>query len=183
MRLVVAEKGLLCNVERVDVQALPASVTAVSPHGELPVMLDRDLSLHGAGVIFDYLDERYPHPPFLPADPVSRARTRLAARRIEMDWYALLPAAGDTGAVIEQKGLALASALAESDDVFAAKPYFLGDSYSLLDTMVAPLLWRLAHYGIVLPENATGVEDYARRMLARPGFRASLDFRNQEKAE
>lgn len=155
----------------------------LSPHGELPVMVDRDLSLHGVDVIFGYLDERYPHPPLLPADPVGRARSRLAARRIELDWYALLPDDSDSKTEVKRKGRELATALAASDDVFSAMPCFLSDSYSLLDTMVAPLLWRLAHYGIVLPDSARGVEDYARRMFARPGFRASLDFRNQEKDE
>ena len=180
MRLVLAEKGLEPRVERVDPATLPASLLELSPSGELPVLVDRGLALYGLQVIVDYIDERYPHPPFLPMDPVSRARTRLAAHRIERDWYTLLPRASEAEAVRRERGGRLGAALAEADEVFGVMPYFLGESYSVLDTMLAPLLWRLPHYGIVLPETATSVADYARRMFARPAFRASLGPREKE---
>ena len=180
VRLMLAEKGIATRVERVDPAALPEAVGEASPGGELPVMVDRDLALHGVQVIVDYIDERYPHPPFLPMDPVSRARTRLAAHRIERDWYALLPEAGASAAVRRAAGARLGAALAEADEVFGAMPFFLSRSYSVLDTLLAPLLWRLPHYGIVLPETATSVAAYARRMFARPAFRASLGPRENE---
>ena len=66
--------------------------------------------------------------------------------------------------------------------MFAALPFFLSPSFSVLDAMLAPLLWRLPHYGIVLPETATSVAAYARRMFARPAFRASLGTREHEMA-
>jgi len=174
VRLVLAEKGLQTHVDAVDRSAPPAAVLAASPGGELPVLVDRDLAIHGVDVITDYIDERYPHPPFLPMDPVSRARTRLAAYRIRQDWYRLIPGDEARRAARHGSGGELGTALVEADDVFGAMPYFLSESYSVLDAMLAPLLWRLPHYGIVLPETATSVTAYARRMFARPAFRASL---------
>ena len=178
----LAEKGLEVRIEPVDPASLPASVSAVSPNGELPVMVDRDLALHGADVIVDYLDERYPHPPFMPMDPVSRARTRLAAHRIERDWIALVPDERDKPAVRRANAERLGHALAVADEVFGAMPFFLGQSFSVLDAMLVPLLWRLPHYGIVLPETATSIAGYAGRMFARPAFRASLGPRENEMA-
>ena len=182
VRLVLAEKGLSASVEPVDTAAFPEALLALSPNRELPVMVDRELALHGVGVIIEYVDERYPHPPLMPMDPLSRARVRLAAHRIDKDWYALLPEEGETPAARRASAERLAAALAEADEVFGAMPFFLGDAYSILDTMLAPLLWRLPHYGIVLPETATAVAAYARRMFARPAFQASLGSREKEMA-
>ena len=50
-------------------------------------MVDRDLVLYNARVLIEYLDERFPHPPLMPVDPVSRAKSRLALFRIESDWF------------------------------------------------------------------------------------------------
>ena len=176
VRLTLAEKGLAVETEYVDPDAPPEAVLQASPRGELPVLLDRDLALHGALVIVDYVDERYPHPPLLPMDPVSRARSRLALHRIETEWYAALPEPrGAAGARSDVAPVAdLAASLGDADEVFGAMPFFLGESYSVLDAALAPLLWRLPHYGIVLPETAGSVADYARRMFARAAFRASL---------
>lgn len=183
----VAEKGLTATVRRVEEGALPTEVAEISPSGELPVMIDRDLRLHGAGVIVDYLDERYPHPPFMPMDPVSRAQCRQAAHRIQQDWYPLAPRLGDSAAATRQRAEQLSQALAAANPVFAAKPYFLSDSYSVLDAMLAPLLWRLAQYGIVMGEQVgahpAALVDYTRRMHARPAFRASLELMSNENGE
>ena len=182
VRLVLAEKGLQASVESIDPEAQPPSLETLGAGGELPVIVDRDLALHGVNGIVDYLDERYPHPPFMPMDPVSRARTRLALHRVERDWYPLAPRPADSAPVRAGKAGRLGEALAASDEVFAAMPFFLSDAWSVLDAAVVPLLWRLPHYGIVLPETATAVAGYARRMFARPAFRASLSSREREMA-
>ena len=187
IRLILAEKGLHTAVESVDPNAPPPDLARHGAGGELPLLVDRELALHGVGVIADYLDERYPHPPFMPMDPVSRARTRLALHRIERDWYALVPeegrARGGGEAATGTRAARLGAALAAADEVFAAMPFFLSASWSVLDSAVVPLLWRLPHYGIVLPETAGAVAAYARRMFARPAFRASLSARERELAQ
>ena len=78
VRFVLAEKGI--NVEIVEVDNDPsaaADLAELNPYNETPTLVDRDLLLHDAGVINEYLDERYPHPPLMPVDPVSRAKLRL----------------------------------------------------------------------------------------------------------
>jgi stringent starvation protein A len=52
--------------------------------------------------------------------------------------------------------------------------YMLGDEFSMLDVAVAPLLWRLDHYGIELPKNAAPIQKYAERIFSRPAYIEAL---------
>ena len=67
----------------------PDDLLDLNPDHSLPTLVDRDLVLYDSRVIIEYLDERFPHPPLMPVDPVSRAQFRLALHRIERDWYGL----------------------------------------------------------------------------------------------
>ncbi len=183
MRLVLAEKDITAEVVTVASDEQPdQELLQINPQGTVPTLVDRELVLYDARVINDYLDERYPHPPFMPVDPVSRARTRLALHRIESDWFALLPEAASASQTEPKAGALLAESIADANDVFAALPFFFSEDYSILDATLAPLLWRLPSYGIVLPESATAVKDYAQRMFSRPGFEASLSEAERDMA-
>jgi len=165
VRLVMAEKDINADIVDVDAHRLPDDLLLVNPTGSLPTLIDRDLALYDAKVVNEYLDERYPHPPFLPIDPVSRARTRLALHRIEADWFALIPALSGQDDQAQRKAAGqLTDSLTASASVFEAMPFFLSDDYSILDATLAPLLWRLPQYGIVLSSAAEPVSTYAERM-------------------
>lgn len=170
----LGEKDITSEVVSIAEGQVDEELLQVNPSGSCPTLVDRDLALYDTRVVLDYLDERYPHPPFMPIDPVSRARTRLALYRIEADWYSLLPCFPHQARTVEEGRKALTEALVASNDVFAAMPYFFGEEYSILDATLAPLLWRLPAYGIVLPKSASAVTNYAKRMFARTGFQASL---------
>lgn len=180
VRLVLAEKDLGADIRTIAPGKPDDEFLQINPLGLLPTMVDRDLLLYDARVIIDYLDERYPHPPMMPTDPISRARTRLALSRIHADWYSLRPDAGQSTLAPEAAAAQLAESLTAASDVFAAMPYFFSEEYSILDATLAPLLWRLPAYGILLPEAAAPVTQYARRMFARPGFQASLSVAERE---
>jgi len=174
VRLVLSEKDISAEIVSVADGEVNEELVQLNPRGTCPTLVDRDLALYDARVIIDYLDERYPHPPFMPIDPVSRARTRLALYRIEADWYSLLPVAPFQSQPESEAKKALTESLVAANEVFAALPFFFGEEYSILDATLAPMLWRLPAYGIVLPEAASAVSQYAQRMFARPGFTASL---------
>ncbi|MEM8547931.1 MAG: glutathione S-transferase C-terminal domain-containing protein, partial [Pseudomonadota bacterium] len=117
----------------------------LNPYHTVPTRVDRDLVLYDSRVIIEYLDERFPHPPLMPVDPVTRAQFRLALFRIENDWYKLaeqIEEAAEKKQSTRARKMLKESVLA-SADVFAAKPFFLGDEFSLVDASIAPLLWRL----------------------------------------
>ena len=175
VRMVLAEKGITVEIETIEPDNPPEDLIDLNPYQSVPTLIDRELVLYDPRVIMEYLDERFPHPPLMPVDPVSRARSRLALYRIEKDWYSLLmDLESKTGKVADSARKTLCDSLASSAEVFGIKPYFLSDDYTLVDASIAPILWRLEHYGIELPPQAKAVMEYAQRVFDRESFRDSL---------
>ncbi len=180
-RLVLAEKSINIDIVNVDGPDLPEDLMDLNPYHSVPTLVDRDLVLYDSRVIIEYLDERFPHPPLMPVDPVTRAQFRLALYRIETDWYQL---AEEIAAVEDKKQAArprkmLKESILASAEVFAAKDYFLSDEFSLVDASIAPVLWRLPHYGVDL-EGDMAIGKYMDRIFARPSFQESLTELEQE---
>ncbi|MEX0607218.1 MAG: glutathione S-transferase N-terminal domain-containing protein [Halofilum sp. (in: g-proteobacteria)] len=174
-RVVLAEKDIQTAIEYVDPDNPPEDLRDLNPYSSLPTLVDRDLVLYDSRVIIEYLDERFPHPPMMPVDPVSRAHTRLALYRIETDWYRLVPDIEGRDRSRRDKARAeLRESVIAASDVFAARPYFLSDEFTMVDASIAPILWRLPQWKITLPNDAAAVEAYAERLFAREGFRRSL---------
>jgi RNA polymerase-associated protein len=174
-RIVLAEKDIAHESIIVDPRNLPEDLIDLNPYSSLPTLVDRDLVLYNSRVIMEYLEERFPHPPLMPVGPVARAQTRLALFRVENDWYPLaeiIETKGEKAAVKARKELM--ESISASADVFSAMPYFLSEEFSLVDASIAPLLWRLPHYGIELPKAAKAVLTYADRLFDREGFKLSL---------
>jgi len=181
-RLVIAEKGLPIEIIDVEEGKLPEDLLDLNPYNSVPTLVDRDLVLYDSRVIIDYLDERYPYPPLMPVDPVSRAQFRLALFRIERDWYSLaahIVDPGDRKLGVKARSI-LRDGILATADVFKAKPYFLSDEFSLVDATIAPILWRLHSWGIELPVQAQPVIRYANLVFARPAFRRSLSEAEQD---
>lgn len=181
VRMVLAEKGIAVDVVEVNAKSLPDQVMEVNPYGTVPTLVDRDLRLYESRIIMEYLDERFPHPPLLPVDPVSRANSRLFMYRIDQDWYSLLGPAFNGSA--EEKTRArklLRDSLISSAPIFAAHPFFMSDELSLVDCCVAPLMWRLPALGIELPDQAKAVRNYMKRIFAWEAFRTSLTEAERE---
>jgi RNA polymerase-associated protein len=180
VRMVLAEKGITVEIVNIDPGNLPEDLIDLNPYQSVPTLIDRELVLYDPQVIMEYLDERFPHPPLMPVDPVSRARSRLALYRIEKDWYSLLAEfdKGEKAAAKARK--TLRDSLAASAEVFSAKPFFLSDEFSLVDASIAPILWRLDHYRIELPAQAKPVLQYGDRLFKRDSFKASLTEAEKE---
>jgi RNA polymerase-associated protein len=161
---------------------LPEDLMDLNPYHTVPTLVDRDLTLYDSRVIIEYLDERFPHPPLMPVDPVMRAQFRLALFRIETDWYSLAEEAesnGDGKLGGTSKKL-LRESILQSTELFGARPYFLSEEFSLVDASIAPILWRLPVYGIDLGNQAEPIDDYMKRVFARRSFQQSLTELEQE---
>jgi RNA polymerase-associated protein len=182
-RIVLAEKGLVIDITDVDAASPPEDLLDINPYHSVPTLVDRDLVLYDSRVICEYLDERFPHPPLMPVDPVSRAQFRLALYRIERDWLPLagqLPLTTDRKQAAQQRKV-LQEGLLSSAEVFAAKRFFLSDEFSLVDATLAPLLWRLPALGIELAgSGAAPIRRYMDFNFARPSFQESLTERERE---
>jgi len=180
-RIVLSEKGITFETSAVEAGSLPEDLLDINPYHSVPTLVDRELVLYNSQVIVEYLDERFPHPPLMPVDPVSRAKTRLAMHRIDADWYSQVNEleSGDSKRIAKARKI-LSDSLAASAEVFSFKPYFLSDDFTLVDCAIAPMLWRLEQYGIELPVQAKAIHEYAERVFERESFQASLTEQEKE---
>lgn len=180
-RIVLAEKDITFESIEVDVDSLPEDLSELNPYNTVPTLIDRDLVLYDSRVIVEYLDERFPHPPLMPVDPVSRAKTRLALHRVEKDWYPLMHDILHKGEkTVAKSRKILRESIVSSNELFRVLPFFLSEEYSLVDATIAPLLWRLPALGIELPAEAKSVNDYAQRIFNREAFQLSLTEAEKE---
>lgn len=180
-RMALAEKNITTEIVYVDKDNLPEDVIDLNPYRTVPVLADRDLVLYNDIIIMEYLDERYPHPPLMPVDPVSRARTRMMLYRIDRDWFSLLDDICDGGE--EKAGKArsiIRDGLTVLAPIFAKKPFFMSDEITLSDCCLATLLWRLPALNIELPPQAKPVQKYAERLFARESFQSSITNTERE---
>jgi stringent starvation protein A len=181
-RLVLAEKNISMDLVSVEEGRFPEDLVDINPYHSLPTLAERDLVLYDSRVIIEYLDERFPHPPLMPVDPVSRAQFRLALYRIERDWYVLADEIlkstdrKQAGRLRKQ----LEESIVGSADVFGAKRFFLSDDFSLVDCSIAPILWRLPVFGIELKGNVQPIRRYMDLVFSRRSFRDSLSDAEQE---
>jgi len=170
-RIVLFEKGMDFQVIDVDLANKPEDLAIINPHNTVPVLVERDLVLEQANIINEYIDERFPHPQLMPADPVMRARARLFLHNFEEQLFAHIPAieSGNQKAA-DAARVAIRDNLTQIVPLFAKQEYILGDEFSMLDVALAPLLWRLGHYGIDLPKQAAPLLKYAERIFSRPAY-------------
>ncbi len=175
-RIVLAEKSIDLEIVSVAAGSLPEDLLDLNPYHSLPTLVDRDLVLYDSRVIIEYLDERFPHPPLMPVDPVTRAQFRLALYRIERDWYSLVEQIerGEDRRQLPKLRKILLDTIVQGVELFQLKPFFLADEFSLVDATLAPVLWRLPHYQIELPPKAQPIVKYAHRIFARPAFARAL---------
>ena len=174
-RIVLYEKDVECQVVDVDVKKKPRELGELNPYNTVPTMIDRDLVLYDSHIINEYLDERLPHPPLMPVDPVSRAKARLMLMRFDRDWYSLLPDlfSSDKKRQLNARNT-LRDGLTVISPVFKEHQFILGEEFSMVDCSLAPILWRLPLYQIELPRQAKPIFDYAERIFVRKAFKQSL---------
>ena len=175
VRFVLAEKAINVEIHHVTVDDKPEDLNDLNPYSAILTLVDRDLVLYEPQIIMEYLDERFPHPPLMPVDPVARASNRLYRYRLQRDFYALVDDLenGDKG-VSNAARKCLRDHLSTLAPIFAQKTYFMSDDYSLVDCYLAPILWRLPAYGVRLPSHAKALQTFARRLFEREAFAQSL---------
>ena len=174
-RIVLKEKDVDCDV--LNPAADPEfDLTELNPYGESPTLIDRELVLYGDNVITEFLDERLPHPPLMPLDPIGRGRARLLIARLQRDWLSEVKRLLDEGKPLDKKlKKSLWDGLLAMSPNFLSQRYAMGNEFSLVDCYLAPLLWRLSVMDVTLPRQGQAVMDYSERLFERSTFQASLN--------
>lgn len=182
VRFVLREKGITTDIQNVDGKKVPEDLIALNPYASIPTLTDRELVIYDSRVIIEYLDERYPHPPLMPVSPVDRAKIRLALVSLEAE---IVSTAIELDAALGSRNensvrKKLKSMLNSSLDLFSTNKYFLNDELTVIDCVLAPILWRLEYFGISLGKEHKAITDYMERVFSRETFQNSLSEDEEE---
>ena len=182
VRFVLREKGITTDIQNIDGKKVPEDLIALNPYASIPTLTDRELVIYDSGVIIEYLDERYPHPPLMPVSPVDRAKIRLALVSLEAD---IVSTAIELDAALGSRNenslrKKLKSMLNASLDLSSSNNYFLNDELTVIDCVLAPILWRLEYFGITLGKEHKATTDYMERVFSRETFQNSLSEDEEE---
>jgi len=170
-RIVLFEKGMDFEVIDVDLSNKPEDLSILSPYSDSPVLVERDLVLTDANIINEYIDERFPHPQLMPPDPVMRARARLFLKDFENQLFVYMKdLESEDKSKKEAARKIVTETLIQITPIIAKQAYLLHEEYSMLDVAMAPLLWRLDHYEIKLPNSCMPLLKYADKIFKRPLF-------------
>ena len=183
VRFVLAEKAINVEIQSVSSEDSVEDLKDLNPYGSILTLVDRELVLYEPQIIMEYLDERFPHPPLMPVDPVARANNRLFRYRIQRDIYELVSQIESDGKQSDSARRSLRDHLTSIAPMFGQKKYFMSDDYSLVDCYLAPVLWRLSYYRIKLPSQAKPLYRFAERIFEREAFEASLSEAEREMRE
>jgi RNA polymerase-associated protein len=174
-RLVLYEKGMDFQIIDVDLFNKPEDLAVMNPYNRVPVLVERELVLYESNIINEYIDERFPHPQLMPADPVMRARARLFLFRFELELFSHVQILeGGSQKAMEKSRTMIRDNLVQIAPIFARQKFILGDEFSMLDVAIAPLLWRLEHYNVTLTKQAAPLLKYAERLFSRQAFIDSM---------
>ena len=176
-RFVLFEKGMDFEIKDIDTFNKPEDLAVINPYNQVPVLVERDLILYESNIINEYLDERFPHPQLMPADPVMRGRGRLVLFRLEKELFVHVATLENQAATAKEQAKAreaIAQGLTMLAPAYAKNKYVLGDDFSMIDVALAPLLWRLEHYDIKLGKSAAPLLKSAERIFQRPAFAEAL---------
>jgi stringent starvation protein A len=178
-RFVLFEKGMDFEIRDVDLFNKPEDVHVMNPYGQVPILVERDLILYESNIINEYIDERFPHPQLMPGDPVDRARVRLFLLNFEKELFTHVSVLENRAnkpneKLVEKAKSHIRDRLTQLSPMFIKNKFILGDNFSMLDVVIAPLLWRLDHYGIELSKNTAPLLKYAERIFSRPAYIEAL---------
>ena len=178
VRLVLMEKDINVEINYVTDENKPEDLNTLNPYGKLLTLIDRDLVLYDSQIMMEYLDERYPHPPLMPVDPVARAANRQLRYRISQDLYSLAFDIENGDQLLSEKSKKLMrDNLLILAPIFDQFKYFMSDEFSLVDLCMSTILWRLEYWDIRLGISGKQLTKYSEQIFELETFQSSLsDF-------
>jgi len=187
VRYVLEEKKL--KPDRVEIESgeVNEDLIEINSTGSLPTLLDRDTKLYNSMVIMEYLEERYPSPPLMPAFPSPRAEARIMMREMDRelsDNAEVLAHRSKNTKQYETAKETLRRYAVHLSMILGDRKFFLDSGISLVDCCAVPVLWRLKMLGISLPARTTrSLRLYMERMFAREAFLESMTVDEEEMNE
>ena len=171
VRITLAEKGVEYETVVVDLDDRPAWIYEKNPTGRVPVLEDGEFVLPESAVIDESLDERYPEPPLLPADPAERALARVKVFRFDSlskPYYGVRRGEDDARPRLDKE-------LAKLDALLEAQPFLTGSEFGLADIAYVPWIVRARDRMDVDLHPFPALAEWVERLAERPSIAAEID--------
>ena len=190
-RIVLHKKDMDFKIIDVNIN-LRQDLMVLNPYNETPVLVDdidknnkkKDLILLDPNIICEYIDERFPHPQLMPIEPAEKARLRMLMHHFDRELFLHLRTLDSINLKdakmkkeLEKAKKNIISSLDEIAEVFVVNKkaeYLFGNTFSLLDAAILPLLWRLEYYEIEVKPTWSSMMKYADKFFITTEFIASL---------
>ncbi len=174
--IAIAEKGLPVTISSFERGKRPPELEALSPRAKSPTLFDGDAKVFESLAVLEYLEDRYPQPPLLPASPFARAEARMFITRVTEEMAPRVGAVVGEATNPAQDGKKLAAHvqsllehLVTWDRHFAMRTFAVGDAPSIADIALYPffpVLKRAA--GVKIGGDLPHLRSWIERMQARP---------------
>jgi glutathione S-transferase len=185
-RIVLAEKGLQYEKATVDItkgEQKKPEYLAVNPYGKVPALQDDGTTVYESSLIMEYLNDKYPNPPLLPAEPGQRARARILMHFGDTQYDGALaslvgevffkPKGQADQSTIDKAKQSLTACFERLEKELGNNDYLLGSTFTLADICYvtwAPLFGPLQ---VEVPSQFAKVNAWLNRMKERPSVKAA----------
>jgi stringent starvation protein A len=172
VRIVLAEKDVEYEAIEVDLTDRPAWIYEKNSTGRVPVLEEDRWLLPESAVIMEFLEERYPEPPLLAADPADRSLARLAIYRhsdFTDPYYALRR--GDEDAAVR-----LDAAFGRLDAALELHSWLGGADYGLADIAYVPWVLRARDVLGIALDGFPAVAAWLERTVERPAVAMEVEI-------
>lgn len=188
VRLVLHEKGQPYESRVVSPGDVGEEVRERNPKGEVPVLEADGVVIYEAGIIAEYLEERFPEPSLWPQDPLERARARMLLDWIDtelLEPVKTLEQAHAHGALVGEptRDAALQDALVQVKaglhhlgSLISPEGFVLG-GFGVVDVFLAPLVVGAQHIGVRRDEMPAATAQWIDRLRDRPSISAEAQRR------
>lgn len=184
VRMSLYEKGLNFECHEILRHGDLETLLKLNKRGEVPALKDGDTVVVDSRIICEYLDERYPDPPLLPADAGDRASARAIELMADTKLDAVIiilgllkvfrPQLGEEHPeIVEGAKQLLAEHCAVLDGMLTGREYFCGN-FSRADIAVLPHLTFAEFMGAPIEDSAAALQAWYRRMGARPSVQRAM---------
>ncbi len=185
IRFLLAEKQIKFQLILVDHE--DEDLASLNPYNQLPMLIEQDLKLFNTSIIAEYIDDRYRQNKLYADAPMPRAEQRQYIWRLEQDWLRLADimlkhrdSLDPIAKIQAQKELR--DTLISLTPLFQHYPYFMSETFTILDCMLAPIFLRLKEMGIELPaQHCRPILLYCQRVFQRPAFIKSMTLQEKNR--
>jgi glutathione S-transferase len=184
VRVAMAEKGISCERVIIDLKAgeqRSPEYLRINPHGYVPTLVVDGTPIYESTAIIEYLEETHPHPALLPADPSSRARSRMIEESIDGNFATALktygrnlkakPPAEPDLKVMEQCKLSIAWHNQWLDGALEGRRFLAGDEFSVADiAAICNVEFQIKRLKIEIDPKNRNLRTWYERIIARPSM-------------